>query len=167
MHHPTKTDSMTELFGEVVSTYSRARALDDGVLIDAGPMAREAGFRWPVSITAAAWSDCVSWSDADNSSTPLPPSATRRSPSTASSAKLAKLSRVTPISRMMSGSAISSAKSRPMSSSFRRSTMACATRVSVVRRCWMESMSHCAEFNFFLMYYRVSSLVSGLNKSFR
>ena len=40
-------------FGKVISVYTRAQALADGVLIDAGPMAREAGFRWPVAITAA------------------------------------------------------------------------------------------------------------------
>jgi len=66
MHHSTKTDPAIELFGEVISTYSRAQALADGVLVDAAPMAQEAGFRWPVAITAAAWSDCVVWSDADN-----------------------------------------------------------------------------------------------------
>ena len=37
MHDSTKTDPLTELFGEVISTYSRAQALDDGVLVDAGP----------------------------------------------------------------------------------------------------------------------------------
>ena len=53
-------------FGEIISVYTRAQALADGVLIDAGPMAREAGFRWPVAITAGAWADCVTWSDADS-----------------------------------------------------------------------------------------------------
>lgn len=52
-------------FGEVISSYSRAEALADGVLIDAGPMAREAGFRWPVAITAAAWADCIVWDATD------------------------------------------------------------------------------------------------------
>ena len=53
-------------FGEVISVYTRAQALADGVLIDAGPMAREVGFRWPVAITAGAWADCVTWDDADS-----------------------------------------------------------------------------------------------------
>ena len=53
-------------FGKVISVYTRAQALADGVLIDAGPMAREAGFRWPVAITAGAWADCVTWSDVDS-----------------------------------------------------------------------------------------------------
>ena len=53
-------------FGEVISTYTRAQALADGVLIDAGSSSREAGFRWPVALTAAAWSDCVEWTEDDS-----------------------------------------------------------------------------------------------------
>ena len=53
------------IFGQVISTYTRAEALTDGVLIDGGPMAREAGFLWPVAITAAAWEECVVWSESD------------------------------------------------------------------------------------------------------
>ena len=53
-------------FGKVISTYTRAQAIDDGVLIDTGPMAKEVGFKWPVALTAAVWSDCVAWSDADS-----------------------------------------------------------------------------------------------------
>ncbi len=66
MHYPTKTDPETEFFGEVISTYSRAQAIEDGVLVDVGEMAIEAGFRIPVALTSAAWSDCVVWSDADS-----------------------------------------------------------------------------------------------------
>ncbi len=54
------------LFGKAVSIYTRAQALADGVLIEAGSIASEAGFRWPVAITAAAWADCVAWTDADS-----------------------------------------------------------------------------------------------------
>lgn len=53
-------------FGKVISVYTRAAALADGVLIDAGPMAREAGFRWPVALTVAAWAECVVWTEADS-----------------------------------------------------------------------------------------------------
>lgn len=62
------TNQPTEhpFFGKVVSVYTRAQALADGVLINAGPMAREAGFRWPVAITAAAWEDCVAWRETDS-----------------------------------------------------------------------------------------------------
>ena len=58
--------SNSGFFGAVISTYSRAQAIDDGVLIDAGSMAREAGFKWPVAFTSAAWCDCVDWSKIDN-----------------------------------------------------------------------------------------------------
>ncbi len=61
-NHPTKHP----FFGEVTFAYNRAQALADGVLIDAGPMAREAGFRWPVAVTAAAWEDCVAWNESDS-----------------------------------------------------------------------------------------------------
>ena len=54
------------LFGEVIYSYTRAQAIDDGVLIDATEMARDAGFKWPLALTVAAWADCVAWSDADN-----------------------------------------------------------------------------------------------------
>ncbi len=43
MHSPTKTDPVTEHFGEVISTHSRGQAIEDGVLVDAGDMARQAG----------------------------------------------------------------------------------------------------------------------------
>jgi hypothetical protein len=46
---------------EVIFAYTRAQALADGVLVDVSKMAREAGFRWPVAMTADAWEDCVSW----------------------------------------------------------------------------------------------------------
>ena len=53
-------------FGDIVATYTRAEALSDGVLVDAGEMAKEAGFRWPVALTVAAWADCVVWHESDN-----------------------------------------------------------------------------------------------------
>ena len=53
-------------FGDVISTYSRAQAIEDGVLIDPGSMAREAGFKWPVALTADTWAECVVWADDDS-----------------------------------------------------------------------------------------------------
>jgi len=64
--HPAAVESMKEIFGEAISTYTRAQAIEDGVLVDVTEAAREAGFRFPVAMTRAAWEDCVSWSDADN-----------------------------------------------------------------------------------------------------
>lgn len=48
---------------DVISRYTRAQALEDGDLVDAGAMASEAGFTWPVALTRAAWADCVAWKD--------------------------------------------------------------------------------------------------------
>ncbi len=46
---------------DVVHTYTRREALDDGVLMDAGSAAREAGFKVPVALTAKVWATCVRW----------------------------------------------------------------------------------------------------------
>ena len=44
-----------DIFGEVISSYSRAQALEDGQLIDVSEVAREAGLKWPTVVTAAVW----------------------------------------------------------------------------------------------------------------
>jgi hypothetical protein len=63
----TSTDRTQESFyGEVISTYTRAQAIEDGVLVDAGSIALEAGFTGPVALTSAVWADCVAWSDGDS-----------------------------------------------------------------------------------------------------
>ena len=66
MSNSSNDRSTESFFGEVISTYTRAQAIDDGVLIDAGSMAQEAGFKWPVAVTSAAWADCVAWSEDDS-----------------------------------------------------------------------------------------------------
>ena len=55
--------SLSPLFTEadLIHVYTRAQAIADGVLIDVSIMAREAGFKVPVALTAAVWSDCVAW----------------------------------------------------------------------------------------------------------
>lgn len=58
--------SLEDVFGPVVTSYSRAQAIEDGVLIDVTAMAREAGFKWPVALTHTAWCDCVAWTERDN-----------------------------------------------------------------------------------------------------
>jgi len=40
---------------DVIYAYSRAQALEDGVLVDVSDTAREAGFKWPVALTSAVW----------------------------------------------------------------------------------------------------------------
>src|SRR6516225_6371681 len=44
---------------DLIHRYSRADAIRDGVLIDVSATAREAGIRFPVALTAAAWERCV------------------------------------------------------------------------------------------------------------
>lgn len=46
---------------DVVFSYSRRQAIADGVLHDVGALAQEAGFRYPVALTATAWADSVAW----------------------------------------------------------------------------------------------------------
>lgn len=50
---------------DLIYSYSRKQALEDGVLLDATLVARKAGFRIPVALTSAAWVDCVAWSESD------------------------------------------------------------------------------------------------------
>ncbi len=59
----TPADTMREIFGEPIHTYTRAQAIEDGQLIDVSTTAREAGIVWPVALTSAAWADCVAWTD--------------------------------------------------------------------------------------------------------
>ncbi len=44
---------------ELIHSYSRKHAVADGVLIDVTATAREAGIKFPVALTAAAWAKCV------------------------------------------------------------------------------------------------------------
>ena len=48
---------------EIIYVYTRAQALEDGVLIDVSDTAREAGFKCPVALTSAAYADCVEWTE--------------------------------------------------------------------------------------------------------
>lgn len=44
---------------DVIHSYSRRQAIEDGVLIDVTATAKEAGVRYPVALTRAAWDRCV------------------------------------------------------------------------------------------------------------
>ena len=54
-----------EFFGDVISMYTRAQAIEDGQLIDVSETAEEAGFTLPVAMTATVWADCIAWTDDD------------------------------------------------------------------------------------------------------
>ena len=66
MCNTSNEQSIESFFGNVISTYTRAQAIEDGVLVDAGTMASEAGFKWPVALTAEVWADCVAWTEDDS-----------------------------------------------------------------------------------------------------
>lgn len=42
---------------DIISHYTRGQAIADGALIDVSPMAAEAGFAWPVTVTASLMAD--------------------------------------------------------------------------------------------------------------
>ena len=54
-------NELVDLFGPMIDTYTRNQAIADGVLI---PLlaAGDAGFTWPVAITAAAHAAAIAWS---------------------------------------------------------------------------------------------------------
>ncbi|WP_017238171.1 DUF6573 family protein [Streptomyces sp. SS] len=55
----------------ILHIYTRAHALADGFLIAVPEaIAKEAGFRAPIALTASAWADCVAWSDEDDEKQP-------------------------------------------------------------------------------------------------
>ncbi|MCZ6689953.1 MAG: hypothetical protein O7H41_10150 [Planctomycetota bacterium] len=63
-------NQLTEIFGEPISVYTRAQAIEDGVLVDlmqgeTAPLVREAGFKFPIAMTAGAFSEAVAPIDVD------------------------------------------------------------------------------------------------------
>jgi len=50
---------MEDLFGEVIYSYTRKQAIEDGVLIDVSEMAIEAGIKYPVAVTSTVYYDYV------------------------------------------------------------------------------------------------------------
>lgn len=54
-----ETQNTESLFGDVIFSYSRAQAVDDGVLVDVSELAREAGFRFPVALTTSVHHLCM------------------------------------------------------------------------------------------------------------
>ena len=53
----TKFNATQPLFtqDDVIFAYTRAQAIEDGVLVDVTELAQEAGFVWPVAVTAGVW----------------------------------------------------------------------------------------------------------------
>jgi hypothetical protein len=69
-----------DFFGEIISSYTRAQAIEDGVLVDLSdpsftfrpglPILKEAGIKFPVAMTTTAFARTVQDPDTDE---PLPP----------------------------------------------------------------------------------------------
>lgn len=51
------------LFNEVIHSYTRKQAIEDGFLIDVTKTAREAGIKYPVAITTKLYQGCINPSD--------------------------------------------------------------------------------------------------------
>ena len=68
MSNTSTTAPIEYFFGNVISTYTRAQAIEDGVLIEPGEIAKEVGLVWPIAVTAGVWADCVVWTEADSDS---------------------------------------------------------------------------------------------------
>ena len=60
-----KKDSMTDFFGPAISTYTRAMAIEDGVLIDITDIAKTAGLKFPVAVTHTVWNLYIEWKQGD------------------------------------------------------------------------------------------------------
>ena len=60
---PEQTDKGFWDDAEVISSYTRAQALEDGVLVDVSETAREAGIKFPVALTRAVWANYVEVSE--------------------------------------------------------------------------------------------------------
>ena len=56
---PQPKTKIEALFGPVIYAYTRRQALQDGQQVAIGSIAREAGFKFPVFMTRAAWDECV------------------------------------------------------------------------------------------------------------
>ena len=50
-------------FDPVISVYTRAQAIEDGILVDVSETAREAGFKIPVAVTRCVWDRLVALPD--------------------------------------------------------------------------------------------------------
>jgi hypothetical protein len=53
---------------EIISMYTRTQAIEDGILVDMtqepfGTLAREAGLKWPIAMTATAFQEFVAVTD--------------------------------------------------------------------------------------------------------
>ena len=56
---PKREPGNVTAFAPVLSAYTRAQAIEDGILVDVSQTAREAGFKIPVAVTRSIWNRLV------------------------------------------------------------------------------------------------------------
>jgi hypothetical protein len=60
---PGRATELAEIFGDIISTYTREEAIMDGVLVDPEVhmpgMAKESGFVFPIAFTSSVWNDYI------------------------------------------------------------------------------------------------------------
>ena len=59
--------NVMEQFGDMIFSYSRAQAIEDGVLVDVSNVAKKSGFKISVAVTSAVWDKYIEWTDEDSS----------------------------------------------------------------------------------------------------
>lgn len=52
-------DEIEKTFGQVIQSYTRSQAIEDGVLVEVSEIAREAGIRLPTALTSGVWQKYV------------------------------------------------------------------------------------------------------------
>lgn len=55
-----------DCLNEHIYIYTRAQAIEDGVLVDVSETAKEAGFQIPVAVTQAVWHEYIEWKNVKN-----------------------------------------------------------------------------------------------------
>lgn len=53
-------------FAKPIYVYSRAQALEDGILVDVTEIAKVAGFKIPVAVSHVVWDMCIDWTIEDS-----------------------------------------------------------------------------------------------------
>lgn len=54
-------ETATDIFGDVIFSYTREQAIADGELIDVTETAKQSGFTIPVAVTRAVWEETIAW----------------------------------------------------------------------------------------------------------
>jgi hypothetical protein len=52
-------DLLKKELHDLIFSYTRKQAIEDGVLIDVSELAKEAGFKYPVAVTVGVWSEWI------------------------------------------------------------------------------------------------------------